>query len=579
MKLSIQDNELGKQLMKEGLITSRNLDSAMKRAMRQGDTLARAITDLKILDEEVVYQYLARIRHLEFMRLSKQDLDPALLTKFPTKLIFHYRCLPVRDEKGQLVIAFSDPPPLSEQGNLRLVLGKRLRIVIATPGDIQNILRDHFGIGAEMIQKLGDDKEDEESIFGNVHDLESTGSVGRVMEASLADFVDQILSEALRLGATDIHLEPYQKSVRLRYRIDGVLEAVPVPDSMKKIYGAVVSRFKILANADISEKRVPQDGRLSLKSHGREIDLRLSTIPTNYGEGICLRILGRENLFLELGDIGLDSYQKDIFVQIGQLPNGLVLITGPTGSGKTTTLYALLNRMNEVGRKIITIEDPVEYQLEGVAQINIRDEIGLTFARGLRSILRHDPDIILVGEIRDEETAGISVRAAQTGHMVLTTLHTNDSISAVTRLMEMRVDPHLLGSSLVASVAQRLAQRLCRSCRRPMEIIPSRVAGEMAGALNLSEDELSAFESTGCPECQQRGYSGRVGIYEIFIPNEDTVDIIDFGIKSGRLRDHAWKSGWRPMRHTAWQKVRDGVISIAELDRLTRRLQTGSDTA
>lgn len=572
MKLSIQDNELGKYLLNDSLINSRNLDAAMKRATRQGDTLARSIIDLKFLKEEVVYQYLARIRHLEFTRIEKNDLDQELLGRFPTKMIFHYRCLPVREEKGQLVIAFSDPPPLSEQGNLRLVLGKRLKIVITTPGDIQNILRDHFGIGAEMVQKLGTESEDEESFLSSVHDLENHG-VGNVMDASLADFVDQILAEALRLRATDIHLEPYQKSIRLRYRIDGVLESVPVPDSMRKIYSAVVSRFKILANADISERRVPQDGRVSLKSNGREIDLRLSTIPTNYGEGICLRILGRENLFLELSDIGLAQAQEDTFLQIGELPNGLVLITGPTGSGKTTTLYALLNRMNNIGRKIITIEDPVEYQLEGVAQINIRDEIGLTFARGLRSILRHDPDIILVGEIRDEETAGISVRAAQTGHMVLSTLHTNDSISAVTRLMEMRVDPHLLGSSLVASVAQRLAQKLCQACRRPQVDIPPRVAGEMAAALNIPEKNLLAWVADGCPECQGRGYSGRVGIYEIFIPNEETVDFIDLSIKAGRLRQHAWQHGWRPMRHIAWQKVQDGIIAIAELDRLTRRLQ------
>lgn len=573
MKLSIQDNELGKQLLKDGLITARNLDAAMKRATRQGESISRAIVDLRLLDEEIVYQYLAKIRHLEYMKISRDDIDLKLLSKFPTKLIFHYRCLPVKEDMGQLVLAFSDPPPLSEQGNLRLVLGKRLRIVITPPGDIQNFLRDHFGIGAEMIQKIGDDKYDEESIFGGVHDLEAQAG-NRSIEANMSDFVDQILAEALRLKATDIHLEPYQKSIRLRYRIDGVLESVPVPESMRKVYSAVVSRFKIMANADISEKRVPQDGRISLKSNGKEIDLRLSTIPTNYGEGICLRILGRENLFLDLGEIGLSAPQREIFLQIGELPNGLVLITGPTGSGKTTTLYAMLNRMNNDGRKIITIEDPVEYQLEGAAQINIRDEIGLTFSRGLRSILRHDPDVILVGEIRDEETAGISVRAAQTGHIVLTTLHTNDSISAVTRLMEMKVDPHLLGSSLVASVAQRLAQKLCQACRRPVESIPPRVAGEMAAALSLPEKDLSAWEATGCPTCLGRGYSGRVGIYEIFIPNEETVDFIDSNVKAGKLREHAWKFGWRPMRHNAWEKVVEGSISIAELDRLTRRLQS-----
>lgn len=572
MQLSIQDNELGKKLVRDGLLTSRNLESAIKRAVRQGETLARCIADLQLLKEDVVYKSLAEITHLDFVNIREDDLNSELLDKFPSKLIFHYRCLPIKEEEGQLSIAFSDPPPLSEQGNLRLVLGKRLKIVISPPSEIQNILRDHFGIGAEMIEKLGEEKQDEESPFGTVHDLVDSASSSTI-DASMADFVDQILAEALRLKATDIHLEPYKSSVRLRYRIDGILEAVPVPDSMRKVYSAVVSRFKILANADIAEKRVPQDGRVSLTSGGKEIDLRLSTIPTNYGEGICLRILGRENLFMELEDIGLTSDQKNIFLQMGEIPNGLILITGPTGSGKTTTLYAMLHRMNSVGRKIITIEDPIEYQLEGVSQINIREEIGLTFAKGLRSILRHDPDVILVGEIRDEETANISVRAAQTGHTVLSTLHTNDSISAVTRLMEMNVDPHLLGSSLVSSVAQRLAQKLCPSCRQPCSAIPDSIREEISRALEMEPKDVQAFESPGCPHCQKKGYIGRVGIYEIFIPNDDLTELFEPGLKAAQLRHQSWKHGWRPIRHNAWHHSQKGTISISEIDRLTRKLQ------
>lgn len=572
MQLSIQDNELGKELLKNGLLTNRNLDAAVNRAQRQGTTLARAIVDLKFIDESLVYRKLAAIRHLEFFDIENEELDEELLSSFPSKLIFHYRCLPIKEEAGLLVLAFSDPPPLSEQGNLRLILGKRLKIVISPPGAIQDILRDQFGIGAEMIQKLGEDKTDEESPFGNVHDLAQNDGAG-AMDASLADFVDQILSEAIRLRATDIHLEPYKSSVRLRYRIDGILESVPVPDSMKKIYSAVVSRFKILANADISEKRVPQDGRVSLKAGGKEIDLRLSTIPTNYGEGICLRILGRENLLLNLADIGLSASQQSLFMEMSEVPNGLVLITGPTGSGKTTTLYAMLHRLNSVGKKIITIEDPVEYQLEGISQINIREEIGLTFAKGLRSVLRHDPDVILVGEIRDEETAGTSVRAAQTGHLVLSTLHTNDSITAVTRLMEMSVDPHLLGSSLVASVAQRLAQRLCSNCKYPNESMPDSIREEMALALTINPAEVESWSSAGCKECNGKGYSGRIGIYEIFIPNDEIIELFDGGLKASKLRSAASRFGWNPMRHSAWSKVQQGLISYTELDRLTRRLK------
>lgn len=571
MQLSIQDNELGKQLMKEKVISSRNLDSAINRSMRQGESLARSIVDLGFLSEETVYQTLADIRHMEFVDISEFKFDEDLLKRFPSKLTFHYKCVPLSEEKGQLVIAFSDPPLLSEQGNLRLTIGKRLKIVISTPSSIQKVLRDHFGIGAEMIQRIGDENVDQESPFGKVHDI-SEPSGNEVVDASMADFVDQILAEALRLRATDIHLEPYNESIRLRYRIDGVLESVPVPDSMRRVYSAVVSRFKILANADIAEKRVPQDGRLSLKSGGKEIDIRLSTIPTNFGEGICLRILGRDNLFLNLTDIGLTDQQQNVFSRMGEIPNGLILITGPTGSGKTTTLYALLQRMNDEGRKIITIEDPVEYQLEGISQINIREEIGLTFAKGLRSILRHDPDVILVGEIRDEETAGISVRAAQTGHMVLSTLHTNDSITAVTRLMEMKVDPHLLGSSLVASVAQRLAQKLCPDCKKPVQNIPDAIRSEMAAALNIEHEKVQTWDSVGCDTCQGKGYIGRVGIYEIFIPEDELIDMFDTGLKAGRLRNAAREMGWRPMRFTSWAKVQNGDISLQEIDRLTRRL-------
>lgn len=572
MQLSIQDNELGKKLIRDGLLSARNLESAVKRSIRQSESLARSIADLQLLKEDVVYEALADISHLDFVRIEENNLKPELLDQFPSKLIFHYRCLPLKDEEGQLSIAFSDPPPLSEQGNLRLVLGKRLKIVIAPPSEIQNILRDHFGIGAEMIEKLGEQKEDEESPFGTVHDLADSSSSSEI-DASMADFVDQILAEALRLRATDIHLEPYKSSVRLRYRIDGMLEAMPVPDSMRKVYSAVVSRLKILANADIAEKRVPQDGRVTLTSRGKEVDLRLSTIPTNYGEGICLRILGRENLHMELEDIGLTPSQKSVFLQMGEIPNGLILITGPTGSGKTTTLYAMLHRMNSVGRKIITIEDPVEYQLEGVSQINIREEIGLTFAKGLRSVLRHDPDVILVGEIRDEETANISVRAAQTGHTVLSTLHTNDSISAVTRLMEMNVDPHLLSSSLVASVAQRLAQKLCPSCRLPDSSISNPTREEISKALNIELSDVKAYKSPGCPKCNKKGYVGRIGIYEIFIPNDELTELFEPGLKAGQLRQKSWHYGWRPIRHNAWEHIHKGNISISELDRLTRKLQ------
>src|SRR6185295_4573660 len=292
------------------------------------------------------------------------------------------------------------------------------------------------------------------------------------IEATVSAFVDQILQEALRLHASDIHLEPYSDTIRLRYRVDGILETVPVPGDMRQLHSAIVSRLKIMAGLNIAERRLPHDGRIAMKTGGEEYDLRVSIVPTKYGEGVALRILGRQNLFLDLSQLGMEANQEAVFATLTQLPQGLVLLTGPTGSGKTTTLYTALAHANDEGRKIITFEDPIEYQLDGTVQIQVREQIGLTFATGLRAVLRHDPNIILVGEIRDFETAEIAVRAAQTGHLVFSTLHTNDSVSAVTRLLEMKIEPYLIASSLVSSIAQRLARRICRHCAEPDTNIP-----------------------------------------------------------------------------------------------------------
>jgi general secretion pathway protein E/type IV pilus assembly protein PilB len=382
--------------------------------------------------------------------------------------------------------------------------------------------------------------------------------------------VDQILQEALRLRATDIHLEPYANTVRLRYRVDGILETVPVPAAMRHLHLAVVSRLKIMAGLNISEKRLPHDGRIAMKTGDEEYDLRVSIVPTKHGEAVALRILGRQNLFLDLGQLGMAPEHEAVFSQLTQLPQGLVLLTGPTGSGKTTTLYAALAQANDEGRKIITFEDPVEYQLEGTVQIQVREQIGLTFAAGLRSVLRHDPDVVLVGEIRDFETAEIAIRAAQTGHLVFSTLHTNDSISAVTRLLEMKIEPYLVAASLVCSISQRLARRICRHCAEADPTMPPGVREEMAAALGLPPETMKASRGRGCVECNQKGHRGRVAIYEMFLLNESLADLIQPGAKTSELRAAARKLGWRSMRENAWQKVQAGWIPISEQERWTR---------
>jgi type II secretory ATPase GspE/PulE/Tfp pilus assembly ATPase PilB-like protein len=309
-----------------------------------------------------------------------------------------------------------------------------------------------------------------------------------------------------------------------------------------------------------------------MKTGDEEYDLRVSVMPTKHGEAVALRILGRQNLFLDLGQLGMEPEHEAVFAQLTQLPQGLVLLTGPTGSGKTTTLYAALAQANDEGRKIITFEDPIEYQLEGTVQIQVREQIGLTFATGLRSVLRHDPDVVLVGEIRDLETAEIAIRAAQTGHLVFSTLHTNDSISSVTRLLEMKIEPYLVASSLVCSISQRLARRICRHCAEPDPDIATGVRKEMAKVLGLALGEVKASRGRGCVECNQKGHRGRVAIYEYFLLNEAIADLIQPGVKTGQLRDAARKIGWRSLRENAWQKVQRGLIPISEQERWTRMI-------
>jgi type II secretory ATPase GspE/PulE/Tfp pilus assembly ATPase PilB-like protein len=574
MDLELQKKEVGDLLFEQGKLTAKQLGLVRRRQARLNVPHHRAIVELNYASEEDTYRALASLNHLEFIDLTQTPPPAALLEQVPVKLIFHYRMAPVRAEGEFLTLAFSEPPRQIEQGNLRLLLGKRLKIAITTPSCIHALIKAHFGLGAETIQRLREDRAGSDSNHEIVFDVKPAGDDSAV-DATISDFVDQILMEALRLHATDIHIEPYYASIRLRYRIDGIMQNIPVPATLRQFYGTIVSRLKIMAGLNIAEKRLPHDGRIAMKTGDEEYDLRVSIIPTKHGEGVCLRILGRASLFMDLGQLGMEPHQEQLFAELTQLPQGLVLITGPTGSGKTTTLYAALAHANDDMRKIITIEDPIEYQLDGIAQIQVRDDIGLTFSSGLRSVLRHDPDVVLIGEIRDVETAEIAVRAAQTGHLVFSTLHTNDSISAITRLLEMKIDPFLVGSSLVCSIAQRLARRICRHCIEEDEAIPPEIRDEMARSLNLDPAEVRAWKGTGCIECNQKGYRGRVAIYEFFVLEEEVADLIGPGVKTGQLRETARKYGWRSLRDQSWIKVQNGLIPVEEQQRLTRRLKTG----
>ncbi len=561
--------DAGDLLLAQGKITNQQLEQVRRRQRRLNLPQHRAIVDLNFASEEDTWRALATANRMEFVDPLALDLKRETLELVPIKFIFHYHLLPLGAEDDCLTLAFSEPPRQMEQGNLRLLLGKRFKIVLSTPSAIHAVIKKHFGLGAETIQKLreetGGTDLNQEIVF-DVQDKETDSA----LEATVSAFVDQILQEALRLRATDIHLEPYASSIRLRYRVDGILETVPVPPDMRHLHSAVVSRLKIMAGLNIAEKRLPHDGRIAMKTGDEEYDLRVSIVPTKYGEAVGLRILGRQSLFLDLGQLGMEPNQEAVFAQLTQLPQGLVLLTGPTGSGKTTTLYTALAQANDEARKIITFEDPIEYQLDGTVQIQVREQIGLTFASGLRSVLRHDPDVVLVGEIRDFETAEIAVRAAQTGHLVFSTLHTNDSISAVTRLLEMRIEPYLIAASLVCSISQRLARRICRHCAEPDLDLPASIRKEMAAALSIPLGEVKAWKGRGCVECNQKGHRGRVAIYEFFLVNETIADLIQPGLRTGELRAAARKLGWRSLREMAWLKVQKGLIPISEQERWTR---------
>jgi len=561
--------EAGDILWEQGKLTEQQLEQVRRRQRRLNLPHHRAIVDLNFASEEDTYRALAQVHGLEFVDPVTLELRRDTLELVPMKFIFHYHMLPLAADADCLTVAFSEPPRQMEEGNLRLLLGKRLKTVLATPSSIRAVIKKHYGLGAETIQKLREERGTAELNQEIVFDVQGAAADSG-LEATIGTFVDQIVQEALRLNATDIHLEPYPNAVRLRYRVDGILETVPMPADMRLLYSAVVSRLKIMAGLNIAEKRLPHDGRIALKTGEEEYDLRVSIVPTKHGEAVVLRILGQKNLYLDLGQLGMEANQEKLFAQLTQLPQGMILLTGPTGSGKTTTLYAALAQANDEGRKIITFEDPVEYQLEGVVQIQVREQIGLTFATGLRSVLRHDPDVVLVGEIRDTETAEIAVRAAQTGHLVFSTLHTNDSLSAVTRLLEMKIEPYLVASSLVCSVSQRLARRICRHCSVEDDDIPDDIRKEMAKALSVSLADVRARKGRGCVECNQKGQRGRIAVYEFFVVNETVADLISPGLRTGQLREAARKLGWRSLREQGWLKVQSGVIPISEQERWTR---------
>lgn len=558
------------------LYTRKVIDDDQLQAIRghQGKNAVpvhRLILDFNLASENDTMEALAELNDLEFVDLAGFRIPDSLLETIPLKLIFHYRIIPLEITADTVKIAYGDLPSSLEIANLRLLLKRDIRYALTTPSRIEAIIKSQFGLGAETVQKLRESKGDLGGDQDLVFDLTSQES-DEAVNGTISDLVDQILREALRLRTTDIHFEPYSDNIKLRYRIDGILQTIPVPGELRPLYNAIVSRLKVMAELDISERRCPQDGRVSMKTDGEAYDLRVSVIPTKHGEALCLRILGRQSLLIGLEELGMLPSQESLFGQLTALPQGLVVISGPTGSGKTTSLYAALLHANTEQRKIITIEDPIEYQIEGIAQMQTKEDIGLDFSRGLRSILRHDPDVVLVGEVRDHETAEIAVRAAQTGHLVLSTLHANDSLAAIPRLIDMGVDPGILSASLVCSIAQRLARRICRRCSRPDPAVDPALLEEMRRIIPTMPATFQPRLGEGCVECQESGVKGRLAIYEFAPIDESLAHAIYQRTSLLQLRQTALKIGWQSLRTVAFQHVLGENLSLLELQRITWRL-------
>ncbi|MBI5381661.1 MAG: Flp pilus assembly complex ATPase component TadA [Opitutae bacterium] len=508
--------------------------------------------------EEAVLRWLAHEYGVGFAALDELEPDKQVLSLFPARLLLRDELLPLRRVDGQIEIATSRLFATQGLDGLKTLTGLRLRPVLAPVEAIQREMKKRLGVGADTIDTL-----DEETALQVVDEDGSTdANLDEAAEdASIIRFVNQVLKDAIDLRASDIHLEPFEDELRIRYRIDGVLQEIPVPAQIKRFQPAIVARVKILSHLNIAEKRLPQDGRIKVRIDEAEVDIRVSVIPMLHGEAVVLRLLRQNAALRGVKELGMNARELDCLSRVLQLPHGIILVTGPTGSGKTSTLYTALHEINDTERKIVTIEDPIEYQLKGVNQIQVSEKSGLTFARGLRSILRHDPDVILIGEIRDQETAQIAVQASLTGHLVFSTLHTNDAPGAITRLVDMGVEPYLVASSLEAVLAQRLVRVLCPHCK---EVDTTPTARAFKARIGLPTD-APVYRAVGCRECRQTGYHGRRAIFEWMDVDAEIRQMILQSSSTDVLRDAARRGGMTTLADDGRRLVQSGMTTIEEV--------------
>jgi general secretion pathway protein E/type IV pilus assembly protein PilB len=549
-------------LLEKGLITPENLSEAMDLRRRQGLRLDRALVKLGCVSHDSLLRVMSEQLAIPIVDLTTATIDVETLRSLPAKLVYRKGLVPLARENGTLRVATSDPFDLYAFDELRLMTGLEVQPVLASEEDIQKVIKTHYGVGGDTVDEMM--KTDDLEIVSDAT-AESDDLVDMAQEASVIKLVNEIFLEAINERASDIHIEPYENDLDIRYRIDGVLQRASLPPQISRFQAAIISRIKIMANMNIAEKRLPQDGRIKMSAAGRQIDVRVSVIPMLFGEGIVMRILDKSTVLFSLPELGMDGADFARFEDLIKRPHGIILVTGPTGSGKTTTLYAALQAIVSGTIKVLTVEDPVEYHLDGVNQIQVQPKIGMTFARGLRAILRHDPDVVMIGEIRDLETAEAAIQAALTGHLVFSTLHTNDAGSAATRLLDMGLEPYLVTSTMNAAMAQRLVRMICPDCKEAYE--PDR---EQLPADFELEPGAVLYRGVGCRKCRNTGYRGRMGLFELMVVDDPVREQIMHRAPSHKLIEAAQAGGLKLLREDGWNKVRRGTTTVEEVLRSTK---------
>jgi general secretion pathway protein E/type IV pilus assembly protein PilB len=560
--------QLAQRLVKRGILPPAALARVGEaQAADPGKPLHELLIEKGFAKEEDVLAALADEFGLELVDLTKVTVDPETLKAMPLKLVHRRTLMPLSRENGTLVVATGDPFDVYSLDELQTLTGLQVQPVLASPREIARLIKTHFGVGGDTVSAMVQERGESEVEL--LEDIEADDSelAKMAQEASVVKLVNEILIEAANERASDIHVEPEEDGLRIRYRIDGVLQSQKLPPEISRFQAAILSRIKIMARLNIAEKRLPQDGRIKMRVQHREIDVRVSIIPMIHGEGVVMRLLDKGRMVFNLANVGMLPDQYRIFKQVIDLPHGIVLVTGPTGSGKSTTLYSSLNEIKNDTLKIITVEDPVEYQQPGISQIQVHHKIGLTFAAALRSILRHDPDVILIGEMRDLETAESAIQASLTGHLVFSTLHTNDAPSAFTRLIDMGVEPFLVASTVEGVMAQRLVRTICPECKLEYEPEHHEVPLDFP---RPEGDRLRLWKGAGCRACRQTGCRGRLGIFELMLTGDTIRDMCVQRLNASAIRNQALKEGMITLRQDGWRKVLQGITTIDEVARATQ---------